>query len=678
GGGISSGTVVTITLEDVEPPATGDTYELGFSRGAADTESATFSVDAPPTFVVTVDDFDDEVLEGDTVDVDVTVENTGDLQDTQTVELNVDDDQDGSFHLTPDDTQVTLASGDSESFTLSYTTKDGDAPGIDFEVTSDQDREEWSVTVETLDLSGTDATDIVPNVDQQQQTFEFTFDEALSSAETATITLENAPQDDSVLDHNNEGVVDDEGEGGSIDLDQSGTDVVFTYADGESIPAGTSVELRVPQIDVGSETDQSDPYDFVFGRSDNAGTRSIPVEVSRDTGQGELQNVEASDLVGTVPQTQEITFTPTTDMVGIESVGELVSIDLTDALDLYGNASVTSVSNATLDALDVRSDAAFIRVNADSGVSAGTEIAVTLEDVEPPATGDTYELGFSRGAADTESTTFAVDAPPNFAVTVDSFDDEVLEGDTVDVDVTVENTGDLEDTQSIQLNVDDNQNGTFDVAADTNWLTLAGGDSESFTLSYTTQDGDAPGIDFEVTSDQDREEHSATVNVSMADVVEVDENGGWTFDTEPGQTGVAFDIANTSTGQDVVITEVGVDEANDGGGNPTDADFVRDDEDAGGEFGILQNRQSNTGFDPVLLNLGDGKLDIQPNNTTGLDVNFTLGPGEQEPIGFNQFHEAGGNNTTLNMNGGSATVRLVFQDGSEDTYAFQGLPNQPS
>lgn len=421
-------------LRNQGPLAPTETAELEITNNTASNETATVAVDGttdtgtrvqltrqvtvepePAFFDVIIDDFDDPIAEGADMTVDVTVQNTGGLADTQTVQLNVDADQNGNFDTSADSTQITLDSGNSTSFSLNYTVQNGDDPALDFEVVSDDDSEERTTTVEN-GIVAKQATNMVPNADQQQQTFEFTLETALPQNETITITLEDAPQDPAILDYNNEGLVDDQGEGGSITLNENvgpgNDDLRFTYADGEQIPAGTDVTLRVPQIDLGSEAAQSDPYNYIFRRSDTERKLTFPVEISRDKGDSELTGVTATDLTATGPQTQQISFTPTTDMDPTNGVGELVAVDLSDAVDAYTNASVDNVQNASEDAfsVDTGSGEAFIRVDAGSGgVTAGTQVTVELSGVEAPTTGQSYEVGFSRGAADTTKETVAID-----------------------------------------------------------------------------------------------------------------------------------------------------------------------------------------------------------------------------------------------------------------------------
>ena len=87
--------------------------------------------------------------------------------------------------------------------------------------------------------------------------------------------------------------------------------------------------------------------------------------------------------------------------------------------------------------------------------------------------------------------------PANFAVTVDSTNAPVSEGDTLEVTATIENTGDEQKTQTIELqDFDDNLVDSTDV-------TLDGGESQSITLEWQTESGDAGSGDVTVVSADD-------------------------------------------------------------------------------------------------------------------------------------------------------------------------------
>lgn len=110
-----------------------------------DTAERLVNVEQAPFFAVGIDSVE-TVTEGEEMAVGVTVENTGGSADTQTVALNVSAEQDGNV-TTVDARETALAAGETGTFTLTYTTKTGDAPAIDLEVLSEQDSGNSTVAV---------------------------------------------------------------------------------------------------------------------------------------------------------------------------------------------------------------------------------------------------------------------------------------------------------------------------------------------------------------------------------------------------------------------------------------------------------------------------------------------------------------------------------------------------
>jgi hypothetical protein len=91
----------------------------------------------------------------------------------------------------------------------------------------------------------------------------------------------------------------------------------------------------------------------------------------------------------------------------VDGTSERVGIDLSDGANLYDNAGVSTVTPGSAN-LNTGGGSAWVVYNPNGNISAGTIITITLEDVEPTTTGESYEVGFSRGSADTANTTFSV------------------------------------------------------------------------------------------------------------------------------------------------------------------------------------------------------------------------------------------------------------------------------
>ena len=140
---LAGGESETVTFGSVTSGLAPATYDV---RAETDNDSTTGTLTVtepgPPDFEVTIDSTNAPVTEGTDLTVTATVENTGDKQGTQTVDLSV-----GS--LGTDSTQVTLAGGESTQETLSVGTASGDAGSYTATVSSDNDSANTGVTVDT-------------------------------------------------------------------------------------------------------------------------------------------------------------------------------------------------------------------------------------------------------------------------------------------------------------------------------------------------------------------------------------------------------------------------------------------------------------------------------------------------------------------------------------------------
>lgn len=99
---------------------------------------------------------------------------------------------------------------------------------------------------------------------------------------------------------------------------------------------------------------------------------------------------------------------------------------------------------------------------------------------------------------------------PYFNVTIDATNDPITSGDTFEANITVTNTGDEQGTQTIKLNI----NGINGNPQDTQTLTLAPGESQSFTLKWDTSNNahsDSP-YTAEISSQNETETTEVVVN----------------------------------------------------------------------------------------------------------------------------------------------------------------------
>ena len=196
-------------LGNVETGSFNETFDL---FQAYDTDGT--SGEDPAYFDVAIDSYDEQVIEGEDVTVEYTVENAGDEDDTQDVVFSVDGEQEGL------ESDVSLSSGETFSGTFTYTTEDGDSPGIVIEVTTDDDAEEREVTVEESD-DGDEPVDVVLDADPAtEETASFhtwtlpdPADEFSGEVDTITVTYPSGTSMDGLTDEDVTVYMDRDGDG---------------------------------------------------------------------------------------------------------------------------------------------------------------------------------------------------------------------------------------------------------------------------------------------------------------------------------------------------------------------------------------------------------------------------------------------------------------------------------
>lgn len=115
-------------------------------------------------------------------------------------------------------------------------------------------------------------------------------------------------------------------------------------------------------------------------------------------------------------------------------------------------------------------------------------------------------VGFDGGTVtDTFSNITALD-PPFFDVTIDAYDQEVTEGDTITVDYSIENTGEVADIQDVEFRV----NGTLEQVAPN--VELQADETHSGTFTYQTVAGDTPELSVAVSTDNTSKTRLVTVS----------------------------------------------------------------------------------------------------------------------------------------------------------------------
>ncbi|WEL21860.1 hypothetical protein [Halorhabdus sp. BNX81] len=264
------------------------------------------------------------------------------------------------------------------------------------------------------------------------------------------------------------------------------------------------------------------------------------------------------------------------------------------------------------------------------------DLSGNLDDYEMVITVTDNAGGSTTGTIPVAGT---LDEEANVAVTIDSTNSPVEEGETLAVDATVENTGDETQTQSIEL----------DVAGlrDSESVTLDPGESQTITLEWQTASGDAGDYTANVSSADSFDTAEVTVSAPIAESVTYVSGSGGTVGGN-GNSRITFDL-NNGGDRAATITGLTVESVSD----PPAGLYINN---PGGETFAGGN-----GEYAARIDLGvDVDLDTNAEIQSGDTVSFELG----------QFRTGSGNGDRVGMKGKTVTLTLSFEDGSSREYTI--------
>ncbi|WP_226005970.1 CARDB domain-containing protein [Natrinema salinisoli] len=418
-------------------------YYYDGTQTESTTESGSFTIteESPANFDVTIDSTNSPVTAGNNLEVTGTIHNTGDESDTQTITLSW-----GGASC--DSASISLSGGQSTTETLSCSTGSGDAGDYTAELSSSDNSDSTSITIE-------------PDI---------TFN-SFTPSDSAT----GVSRDTSLATDITEG---------------NGNDVAVTFYWGNDTEIG-----RVPPSGytgdgeftkgLDSDLEYGTTYNWYtvaeneHGGTKTSGTKSFTTESAPPD-----------------PANFQVSITGTNSPV---TEGE--TLEVTASIDNTGDESDTQT--ISLDVLGEACDSTSVSLNG----GASTSETLTCGTSDGDAGTHTATVSSSDDSDSTSITVEEYTAPANFSVDITSFDWEVTEGDTATFTADIENTGDESGTQTVELYYEDES--TVD---DSTSVSLNGGQSTTETFSYTTQDGDAGTRQFTVQSENDSDTVGVTVN----------------------------------------------------------------------------------------------------------------------------------------------------------------------
>ncbi|WP_066418219.1 CARDB domain-containing protein [Halorubrum aethiopicum] len=337
----------------------------------------------------------------------------------------------------------------------------------------------------------------------------------------------------------------------------------------------TEVTVIGGTVDLQDEIFESDSNFTVDHELTNLDSGYLVVE-NEDTG-GTYENtvgdgsttVDAADIGGisdgdtinaTLYQDGSMTTELANDIETVGTVSPTFSVDITST-----NAPVTEGENldveVTVENTGGSTGTQNIRFLVDGeeinvrGVTLASGAQVTESFTYQTEQGDSPDVDVrAESDDDFDTRTATVNAPAQFEVGITSTNEPITEGEDLNVDYTVENTGDETDTQTIELLDFDDQ------VIDSIEVTLDGGETTSGTLTWSTTPGDAETDDITVRSEDDTAVQGVTIDPTMASQVSGVDGTVGQSNIPGGGRAVEFDI---SADQSVEIDAFSVETQND-------------------------------------------------------------------------------------------------------------------
>ncbi|MEF8874305.1 MAG: S8 family serine peptidase [Candidatus Thermoplasmatota archaeon] len=477
-------------------------------------------------FDVEILNYDEEVMEGETVTVEYRVTNVGEVEGTQQIELKVDG-------MVEDSEEVTLGGGQNHTSDLNWTA--GNQGEYTLAVASDNEEEEVPVIVDH-------PSDFQVEIQE--------YDEEVVENEMVSVNY-------SVT---------------NVGVEQGTQDIEFKV-NGE-LEESRELTLQVDEDETGEFTWMpGEPGDFTLEVSSNDDLEEVTVNVLPTM---EVKFYDASDdsLIGTVDEVacgerasltwEGLDSETSYEWYAVADDGQLTAesdiwsfttkapsnfeveiVDIDDEIVVGEEAWVSYEVTNTGEATDVQDIEFFVDGN----------LTETEGDVELPV-GESYEGNFTWTQDETgmysleifsrdDSAThdYSVLEPPYFEIEVDDHDEDVASGGNLSIDYTVTNTGQATGEQEIEFFVDDN-------LEDTHELELASGAEEQNQFTWETEEGDTGEHQLEIVSEDSADNASAMVVEPPAFDVEIVSS---VDEVVEGET-ITIDYEVTNTG-DVEATQ---------------------------------------------------------------------------------------------------------------------------
>lgn len=527
---VSQSDEVTVPADEVGGLSGGDEiearlYEDSDCLSQTDDDTTTVTGGAA-SFDVEIESTNSPIVEGETLEVTTTIQNTGGEEDTQDVDLLIGD-------LVVDSRTVSIAAGESETVTLEWTTDDGFAGDYDATVGTEDDSASRDVRVEEEGGGFVVSVEDTNSPVVEGETLAVTASIANTKDVTDTQRIELNAGGSTV---NATSLTLDAGESRIVTLgwetevgDAGGYTAIVASEDTTGTAEVTVIEQGDLTVEIETTTspvDEGEPLDVtatVRNTGEEPSTQTVGLRidgqlsdtttVAVDPGESETVTLTwdtSARLPGTYTATvvTEDGATDSTEVTIRERAVFAVTIDGTNSpvvegeqLDVSATVENTGETEGT-QTIELRVDGSTVEsttLTLDGGETA--DVTLSWETID----GDAGEYTAAVASEDTgDSATVTVEEPATFEIEIDGTTSPVDEGESLDVTATVENTGGVTDTQSIGLSVDGEATGSTT-------LTLDGGESEQVSLAWARTGGEAGEHVATVASEDDDDATNVTV-----------------------------------------------------------------------------------------------------------------------------------------------------------------------
>ncbi|WP_254861461.1 trypsin-like serine protease [Halovivax gelatinilyticus] len=489
-----------------------------------DSDSDSITVDEPPHFEIEVTD---TTVEAGDLDVEYRVDNTGDVTGTQDVTFAVDGANEDTHH------DVAIDAGDDETDTFTYGLEASDVGDLPIEVGTDDDADSRTVAIDEPDLSISITDTSVSN--------------GVIAVDYAVENVGDVPAETDVsfaIEGGHETTHDDR----EVEADGEYSDSFeYELELGDESPVSVAVELDddaddetvtlEPATVTTSITDTNDPVTAgepieVETTVENEGDEPTGATIELEAPDGSIADEQSVDLGGEETRSLTLEWETTVDDVGTDDLTVRSPDDVDETTvtveqppeyvvesvvtnDSIEEGETLTVEPTVINEGDVAGEENVSLAVEDEVVDERIDLALEPDEAETVSLeyetvhGDAPALDLTvETPHDAASETVPVDEMPFLAVETDETNAPVFVGDEIEVMVAVENTGDGETTQDVEL-FESGADDPIDVVED---VTLAGGETDSVTLRYDTDDGDVPSIDLTVASEDDEANTTATVD----------------------------------------------------------------------------------------------------------------------------------------------------------------------